>query len=341
MYEGEPIRPSFSSRVGGVLDRTEAIYLRVLRAVILLIASGLVLYAGWLGISGIYNSSKSTSSVVEATASVAADDLTAAGLPLPKAGGRGAEPQDNPAHRKFYADFVKGYHTLFQTKFEPFRQPDDKQLTRDEFDDSFLDSAGRLEQIRSGELNFTQDQSDLQAMMTVITEAADKPATATRLNTYKNAKKQRVESRVQRTRTTYRNGWNSYSTACSNWFYSPIGCPERRAVRTPYTETVVSMQFPEGTQSHSDIFRAYQERYFSLLQERRLTNSREAEQARIAILASNAKGDLSLRSALYIFAAFLVLMFFFLLIAIERHQRRLSTGPVPLLSDEPMPETVV
>jgi hypothetical protein len=82
------------------------------------------------------------------------------------------------------------------------------------------------------------------------------------------------------------------------------------------------MQFPEGTRSHSQLFRSYQDRYFQLLGERRAQNATEAEAARLGIIEGIAKGKLGLRTALAIAAAFLVLMFFFLLIAIERHQRR-------------------
>jgi hypothetical protein len=89
------------------------------------------------------------------------------------------------------------------------------------------------------------------------------------------------------------------------------------------------MQFPEGTQSHAQIFRAFQDRYFSLLQERREANSSAAEKKRQDIIASISDGKLSLLTALQVLGAFLALMFFFLLIAIERHQRRISRAMAP------------
>ena len=157
-----------------------------------------------------------------------------------------------------------------------------------------------------------------------MTEASEKPVTKERLQRYKTARKVRVENKVQRTRTEYRQGWDSYSTACADWYYSPMGCPVRRAVEVPYTETVTSMEFPKGTQSHIDIFRAFQQRYFDLLGERRAANAQKAEDERQSIIAGKLEGELSLMTALQVVGAFLALMFFFLLIAIERHQRRMA-----------------
>lgn len=149
--------------------------------------------------------------------------------------------------------------------------------------------------------------------------------TRQRLQRYKAARKVRVGRRVQRTRTEYRQGWNRYSMDCPDWYYPPYGCSERRAVQVPYTETVYSMQYPEGTQSHSQIFRAFQDRFFTLLNQRRHDSRLKAEMERNDIVLGNIEGRLSLWDALKILGAFLLLMFFFLLIAIERHQRRIAT----------------
>jgi hypothetical protein len=161
-----------------------------------------------------------------------------------------------------------------------------------------------------------------------MSEAAVKPQTQQRLQQYKGAKKVRVGRKVQRSRTETRSGWNSYSTSCENWYLSPMGCSEQRSVQVPYTETVYGMQFPKGTQTHTQIFRAFQDRFFSLLQQRRAANGAAAQRKREEIGMGNIMGKLTLWTALQILAGFLVLMFFFLLIAIERHQRRLAAEDV-------------
>ena len=324
MYTDDEIRPPLARRASAALEKAEKFYLRVLRAGILIIATLLLLYAAWLAVSSIYKLSRSTDSVVEEQASVSADEITNAEAPAIEKTVAANEPSQNPEHRRFYDAFAKRYFTIYQAKFERYRQTDDKKLTLSEFDDTYLNTPQRLQAIASGELSFEDDRDDLESLHKVMAEAADKPLTQERLVKYQKARKVPVQQKVERTRTTYRRGWDSYSTACYNWYESPIGCSVMRPVQTNYTETVTKMEYPKGTQTHAQIFRAFQDRYFELLQERREENAAKAERDRQNILAGFIEGELSLVTALQVLGAFMVLMFFFLLIAIERHQRRLS-----------------
>lgn len=324
MYRDDEIRPPLARRASVALEKAEKIYLRVLRAGILIIATLLLLYAAWLALSSIYKLSRSTESVVEEQATVSADEITSAEAPDVEKSVSASKPSQNPEHRRFYNTFSKRYFTIYKAKFERFRHADDKQLTLSEFDDTYLNTQQRLQAIASSELNFADDQADLEGLYTVMAEAADKPLTRERLAKYQKARKVSVQQKVERTRTTYRRGWDSYSTACTNWYESPIGCSVMRPVQTGYTETVTKMEYPKGTQTHAQIFRAFQDRYVELLQGRREENAAKAETERQGILAGFIEGKLSLVTALQVLGAFMVLMFFFLLIAIERHQRRLS-----------------
>jgi hypothetical protein len=318
--------PAWRERFGGMLDRAENIYLRILRAMILVIATLLIFYTAWLLVSSIYKMSRSPDSVEEEVASVQASELTDAEMPTAPTVTEPGKRVASPEQQRFYQDFVSRYFDLFRNRFEPFRQPDDKRLSRDEFDDTFVNSAERLEAIAKGDVDFSSEAQDLRNLLATMTEAAEQPKTQERLRRYQKARKVRVANNVQRTRTEYRRGWDSYSTACANWYESPIGCAVSRSVAVPYTETVYSMEFPKGTQSHAQIFQAFQNRYLELLQDRRDTNARQAEDQRNSILAGKLEGELSLSTALYVFGTFLMLMFFFLLIAIERHQRRMSAS---------------
>jgi hypothetical protein len=325
MAEGleEAPRPAFRQRFGLALDRAEAAYLKVLRAAILIIATGLLLYAAWLGIWSMGKIIKSPSSVVEQPAGVAADELTDAEMAVRSASAAlPGGPKFDPVQQRYYDSFVRRYFDLYSTRFEPFRQKDDKPMSRDQFDDAFVKSNERLQASAKGQLNFDEDRADLESALTVMTEAASKPQTRQRLQRYKAAKKISVAKKVQRTRTEMREGWNPYGYSCENW-YENGGCPTIRAVEVPYTETVQTLQFPENTQTHAQIFRAFQDRFFSLLHERRERNRAEAERKREEISFGNLMGKVTLWTALQILAGFLVLMFFFLLIAIERHQRKM------------------
>jgi len=271
--------------------------------------------------------------VKEAIATVVANELADAEEPETETSGN-KEPVADAAKQKFYADFVKRYYALFRAKFEPFRQREEKTLTTDGFDDNFVQSGLRLEAVTASEIDFEKDKADLETLLSTMTSAATEPKVVERLARYKGAKKVAVQRQIRRIRTEYRRGWNSSSTSCDGWYYSPIGCAEQRAVEVPYTVTSSTMEFPKGTQSHSQIFRAMQDRYFNLLEQRRSNNLATADTRRATIEEGNVQGALDLGTALRIFGAFLALMFFFLFIAIERHQRRFaSTLPLTRVED--------
>jgi len=313
------------SRASALLDRVERAYLKLLRALVLAAATVLIFYAAWLAISSAIKLSRSPESVVEQPAAVTADELGVAAAAPSKAKVAGTEDgEENPEQRRFYDGFVKRYHGLFRSKFEKYRQPEDKQLTVAEFGDAFVRPIERMELITEGKLDFPTDQADLEALLKAMTAAADKPVTLAPLQQYRAAVKVNTCSDVQRSRTTYRRGWNEFSTSCRGWYQEPIGCPVERPVVVDYVEKVCSMQFPKGTRSHTEIFRAYQEKFFELLYSRREENKATAQAEREAIVLGKAEGQASLGYAVYVVGSFVVLMFFFLLIAIERHQRRLA-----------------
>jgi hypothetical protein len=321
-------RLSTRVRAAAILDKAENFYLRVLRAVILVIATLLLIYAAWLAAASAYKISKSPDSVIEQEAVVSPDELTDAQMPTVRSGDPKAVsgPRVNPVQAAFYSTFVERYYSLYRSAFEPYRQREDKQLSKTEFDGAYLNTAARQKAIAGGQLDFDADRRDLEMLLTVMSAAATKPKTLQRLKRYQSARKVPVSERVQRSRTVMEQGWDSNSTACPYWYESPMGCSVSRAVEVPYTQTITRMQYPEGTQSHTQIFRAFQDRFFELLERRRASNAVKAEQERQGILAGVAEGHLSLTTALQILGGFLVLMFFFLLIAIERHQRKLAKG---------------
>jgi len=313
-------------RLNNLFDRVEVIYLKALRITILMIATLLIAYTLYLAISGLYGVAQSPNSVREAVATVAANEIVDAEETDPAGAAAVNGPVVDPAHRKFYAGFVNRYYTLFRTKFEPYRQTEDKTLSRDEFDDNFVQSRARLAAVTDGTTRFEPDRADLESLITTMSAAAAEPKASARLKRYKGARKVAVKHEVQKTRVETRSGWNSYSTSCPAWYESPIGCPEQRQVDVPYTQTVTAMEFPKGTQSHAQIFRAMQDEYFALLEQRRTTNAANADLRRTEIVMGRVRGSESLGLALRIFGGFIALMFFFLLIAIERHQRRLSAA---------------
>lgn len=318
-------RAALRDRIGSTLDKVESIYLRALRVIILIIATLLVVFATWLCASGLWGVARSPNSVTETPAKVEAAELTSAELPeRVEAASSGTKIDPSAEYRRFYADFGRRYFNIYNSLFEPYRQLDDKKLTQNEFTDAYLKPDARIQAIERGDLNFAADKGDLENLFLTMNEAATLPQTVERLQKYKRAKRIPTTKKVQRYRTETRRGWDSYSTSCAAWYETPIGCPVTRSIQVPYTENVKAMELPKGTQSHAQIFRAFQDKYFALLKDRRDQNARAAQEERDGIVAANVAGKVSLFTALQVLGGFLVLMFFFLLIAIERHQRRIA-----------------
>ena len=316
-------RSTLTVRSKSALDRIENLYLSVLRAALLIVATIVLICAvAWAG----YNLSRvlrSPASVVEQPSVVSSSELVEHGAAT-KADANAdiGKPAELRAERAYYDGFVRRYYGLFRTKYQASLRPDDKRLTIGEFDDLTINSAGRLDAVRRGNLDFAQDKRDLEAFLPITADASNSKQTADRLARYRAATKRPVATQVQRTRSETRRGWDTYSENCENWYEAPIGCAVNRRVEIPYNETVTVMRYPAGISSPGDVLKGYQDRYFQLLSERRERNESEAASAREAIVAGQSAGWAGLSQSVLIAGGFLVLMFFFLLVAIERHQRR-------------------
>lgn len=321
MDETDTVAVAGKRRGVALLDRMERLYLTLLRGAVLVVATLLLIWAAWLAASSTYRIARSTDSVTEKPVSVAASDIE----PMDK-GDAAKSAVDGPAvvspdQQKFYQQYVGRYYNLYRTKFESFRRAEDKRLTRDEFDDNFVQSTKRMEQMALAPESFTQDKADLEALYATMQAAVDRPAVKAKLIKYKQAQRKAVVRQVRRTRTETRRGWDSYSTSCSNWYESPVGCAVNRQVSVPYTQTVRTTALPDGVVSHTRIFRSMQDRYFELLTERRSAAADDAAAEREAIAMGNIADWAGINVLIWVLGSFVVLMFFFVLIAIERHQR--------------------
>jgi hypothetical protein len=312
------------TRFFALLDNAESIYLVILRAAILIIATICLIWALWLTTSGLFGISRDAASVQEIEANVSAQEVASA--PLDVTAGKAGPKDPLAAERAYYSDFAKRYLALFRARFEVYRQPSDAAISLQQFDTRFLQSASRLQAITDGNLIFADDKRDLESLLATMREAATLPAATHRLRLYKTSRRQRVERKVNGTRT------ESY---CSYYGYYIGTCITYATRQVPYTETRVSMELPKGVIPYDQLFGKYQDAYFSLLTERREANRRHASDQRAEIVDGNLRGRISLWTAVQVLGSFLVLMFFFLLIAIERHQRKLSARLAPDKSTQP------
>jgi len=311
-------------RFGAALNRIERLYLKLLRAIVLIVATIMIAIAAWLAASGAYKVSRSPDSVIEAEATVNADDLLnvrAAPEPGPEVATNSGPSGPSAALRNSYQSRLRRYFALYRAKFERFAKPEDKRLSLGEFDDRYLNTEERMKAVGEGQALESQDLADIDRLIALIGEAGENPRTIERLRKYQAARKVDVRKQVERTRVESRRGWDSYSTSCSDWYLSPQGCPTVRTETIPYVENVTVKEYPKGTETPAEIFGLYNDEYWKLLGERRQSNQSTAENQRENIVLGKIVGGGMLMTALQIAAGFLLLMFFFLLIAIERHQR--------------------
>lgn len=315
METGTGDQPSEAPRTAGFLTRIENFYLAALRVMLLLLATVMVLYAAWLAVTGVYQTARDATSVKEQAFEVTPTEVV--DLPKPMAGGTPEATATDPlaGARKYYADFVDRYHSIYQKQFAPFRKSDDKALTKDAFDERFVRSRQRVEALSDGTVDFDTDKAALERLVTAMNAAAALPETASRLKRYKTSQRQSVSRIVSGSRP------ERYCIYYSDYLESCISYDTRQV---PYRRTVTEMRLPDGVIAPPDLLQAYQDRFFGLYSERSGQSAAKAAREREAILAGNVAGSVDLWRAVQFGGGFLIVMFLFLLIAIERHQRRLA-----------------
>lgn len=313
--------PRAEPRTRSVLNKLERLYLAAIRAIALASATILVIYALWLAATGIYKASRDVQSVTDEPAIVSPEEVTQ--IDVRELANAAAEPASDPLteEKRFYADFSKQYYALYRTKFEPFRQAGDQPLSQQTFDQRFLNTGERLERIKAGKGDFQQDKADLESLLKTMTAVASSQATVDRLRAYKSARRVPVSRVHSGTREeTYCSYYGVYIEECITYGTRSV----------PYRYTTQELRLPDGIISHTDLFAAYQDRYLSKLFEKREANGLAAESKRQEIAADNLTGRARLWSALSVLGAFVVLMFLFLLIALERHQRKIAEAAAPI-----------
>lgn len=302
------------SRFRDFLARTEKVYLEILRAAALLVATVILAWIAWLLVSSAYKISRDADAVEVAPVTLTAKEV--ADIDIGGDAENGEAEADAREKATVFERFRGKYYALYQSAFEKYRHKDDKKLTEEQFADRFLQGFELAEadplEVASGTY---VDESDYAGLLDTMRKAGALPVTIGRLEKYRDTPKVRVEDQVKRTREEeYCEYYSDYFGEC--YYYGT------RTV--PYTQTVARMEVPHGVLTPSEIFAAYQDNYLNTLYSRREKSSSDANAEKAERLAANEEGWLGLNNALWFGGLFLGLMFFFLLIAIERHQRLIA-----------------
>jgi hypothetical protein len=299
------------------LDRVETVYLAMLRIGALAVATLCLLTAGFFAVDGLWRIAVPDHVDTKPTVVAPAEVASAMRVPPPSAstdGDDGVSSAVKQAHEAFASKVFPAYYAVYRRAMESARKPDDKILTQAEL----MSALGYgLDIYAAGEsLNtklFVEDAEYQRQAQAAVTAAMADPATANLLKAYKAAEKSEQSCTTTNTR-------QFVPQVCG--YYYAYDCSYTRTVPVRRCEAV----YPNGIVSPGAAFERADRAFQRLWLEKSEANARAANEKTGQRLATRAQIGPRLMLALSIMGAFLIVMFFFLIVAIERHLRRMSAA---------------
>lgn len=299
------------------LERIETAYLQALRIAGLLVATLCLLGALFFAGDALWRFAVKTEVTPEATAVDTAELARQVATQPTSQGGADENDYVKKAHDTFKKDVWPKYYAIYKRAFEQYPNAADKLISSDDMmaalnydldtyraatEDS--DPAGEAEAVRRMVTNGAYQQAAL-AHVTEIMSAA--PVVA-KLNSYKTATKSE-----QRCTTTPRTEY--VPRVCG--YYYVYDCSYTRTVRDRRCEAV----FPDSVMTPAAVFERADAVFASnwLGDEAMKQMAAEEESTKRQLLRDGIGPRMQL--ALMIIGGFFTVMFFFLLVAIERHLR--------------------
>lgn len=219
---------------------------------------------------------------------------------------------------------------IYRSRFKAFQRPDTK-ITDEQVVD-YVWSEQRIAKfgaLGNGKLH-NQDGQALSSRSSVMLYALGLVDTAARsdefrkqLAAYRDAKKVSVCTDEMQTRVRTIDAWDSYSTSCYNWDISPIGCASTRTVEEPYVAKVCAMKFPDNLEVPAQQLASAVQRYADVADGKLKSAEFDAEERTARNFARKLGGQENISTSGKLFLGFLAVMFLYLFVALERHQRSL------------------
>lgn len=219
---------------------------------------------------------------------------------------------------------------IYKRDFAKFERPDTK-ITQEQVID-LVWNAERIVQfndlVSAGLVDAEGKQiNGREALMTNALETVSKSAKskdyADQLLAYRDAKKANVCNAETRMRERVVEAWDRYSASCEGWYISPVGCATTRVVSEPYEENVCEMKFPEDLYAPADLFAYSIGRYAEVADMDLQSAQIAAEEETAKNHARKIDGQQNIGTSGQLFLGFLAVMFLYLFIAMERHNRNL------------------
>lgn len=298
------------------LDRVEAVYLIILRVAVLAVASICLLAATFFVLDGAWRFGIQTE-VRAAPTLVEPNEVAAAMRNPPSAPERDGSDQIAPnvraAHAAFARDVFPAYYAVYKSAFDRYRKTEDRLETPQALMAGLgysLEAYARGQSL--GTKLFVENAAYQEQAQAAVAAAMSAPETQRLLAAYKAAEKS--EQRCTTTETTRR-----ISQICG--YYYQYDCSYTQTVPVRRCEAV----YPDGIVSPAQAFDRADGAFETIWRERSQANAAQAELE--SAKRYDAKSQIAPRLflAMQILGAFLVVMFFFLMIAMERHLRRLAS----------------
>lgn len=257
--------------------------------------------------------------------SLAADDLA------PPASGRPAAHKAQQQQRKPGITQAVRQQTLqvYRSKFKGFERADTKITEQQIVDYVWTDERIAMFGALAGQLHnkdgvkLSSDEAVMTDALTLVGSATGSGDFARQLAAFRNAKKVNVCTDEVRTRSRLVQGWDEYSTSCSNWYNPPMGCATTRVIDEPYTVKSCEMKFPDDLESPAEQFAAAVQRYADTAQARIEKARIDAGEATARNMARKVEGHDDMGNGGKLFLGFMAVMFLYLFVAMERHHRNL------------------
>lgn len=307
------------------LDRIERAYLASLRVAILGVATLCLIGAFFFGVNAAWRLFVSTEVVeesVQVTGAQVAAELRKATPERDRSGESDTIPASvRQAHATWVRDIFPKYYAVYHSSAQAYNKPEDEILSAQQLIEALGYDINALFEDSPKASAFVFNAEYQSQAISALTAAMRDPAVVAQLSEYKAA-----EKTAQSCSTTYqsRTVWDPYSTACYGWYEYPQGCQVQRSV--PVERCIPA--YPDGIVSPRVAFGRADEEFFRLWAQQTDQMAAEAQAARDEREATRAQIGPNLLLALQVLGAFLVVMFFFLMVAIERHLRSVGIRTV-------------
>ena len=258
-----------------VFDKLETFYLSAMRKALLVFSTVLFVYATAVGVSSLYQITRSADDVVEANPDVQATDIIpvqSSASSATQSAGTNAAIEAAATQKSPFEEHASRMYAVWTSKFEVHRKASDPKLSESDFTgwyagawDSFNKPDWCSEEDCT-DAEFEVFKSDLALAETTVSAAAVDPS---------------LKSRMAAASSGQTNGYDN-------------------------------------------VFVDVNRNFWAKLNEERKANQEAAAAKRAEIAAGKIAGGIGLTTAGWAFGAFISLMFAFLLVAVERHQRKMA-----------------